>query len=113
MCIRDSNDTIIVTGQEKSLILGVVSDFLELGIANMFWFEGSPEIWSRAGFEIEQTLDCPTDQECIDFLFFVHDRHDGNMDAARRYLEWETGLLAQLDDQERGILQPPQSNSTL
>ena len=107
------NDTIIVTGQEKSLILGVVSDFLELGFTNMFWFEGSPEIWSRAGFEIEQTPDCPTDQECIDFLFFVHDRHDGNMDAARRYLEWETGLLAQLDDQERGILQPPQSNSTL
>ena len=107
------NDTIIVTGQEKSLILGVVNDFLELGFTNMFWFEGSPEIWSRAGFEIEQTPDCPTDQECIDFLFFVHDRHDGNMDAARRYLEWETGLLAQLDDQERGILKPPQSNSTL
>ena len=107
------NDTIIVTGQEKSLILGVVRDFLEFGFTNMFWFEGSPEIWSRAGFEIEQTPDCPTDQECIDFLFFVHDRHDGNMDAARRYLEWETGLLAQLDDQERGILQPPQSNSIL
>ena len=107
------NDTIIVTGQEKSLILGVVSDFLKLGFTNMFWFEGSPEIWSRAGFEIEQTPDYPIDQECIDFLFFVHDRHDGNMDAARRYLEWETGLLAQLDDQERGILQPPQSNSTL
>ena len=107
------NDTIIVTGQEKSLILGVVRDFFELGFTNMFWFEGSPEIWSRAGFRIEQTPDCPTDQECIDFLFFVHDRHDGNMDAARRYLEWEIGLLAQLDDQERGILQPPQSNSIL
>ena len=106
-------DTIIVTGQEKSLILGVVRDFLELGFTDIFWFEGSPEVWSGAGFEIEQTPDCPTDQECIDFLFFVHDRHDGNMDAARRYLEWETGLLAQLDDQERGIFQPPQSNSTL
>ena len=32
------SDTIIVTGQEKSLILGVVSDFLELGFTNMFWF---------------------------------------------------------------------------
>jgi rhodanese-related sulfurtransferase len=107
-----SDDTIIVTGQEKSLILGVVRDFLELGFTDLFWFEGSPEIWSRAGFEIEQTPDCPKDQECIDFLFFVHDRHEGNLDAARHYLEWETGLLAQLDDQERGILQPPQSNST-
>jgi rhodanese-related sulfurtransferase len=42
----------------------------------------------------------PSDAECIDFLFFVHDRHDGNKDAARRYLEWETGLIAQLDADE-------------
>lgn len=42
-----------------------------------------------------------TDEQCIDYLFFVHDRHDGNKEAARRYLEWETGLLAQLDEQER------------
>jgi hypothetical protein len=33
-------------------------------------------------------------------LFFVHDRHDGNLESARRYLEWETGLIAQLDEQE-------------
>ena len=108
-----SNDAIIVTGQEKSLILGVVREFLELGFTDLRWFQGSRQIWSLAGFEVEQTSDYPTDQECIDFLFFVHDRHDGNMDAARRYLEWETGLLAQLDVQERGILQPPQSNSIL
>ena len=42
----------------------------------------------------------PPDSDCIDFLFFVHDRHDGNKDAARRYLEWETGLIAQLDEDE-------------
>jgi hypothetical protein len=42
----------------------------------------------------------PPDADCIDFLFFVHDRHDGNKDAARRYLEWETGLIAQLDEDE-------------
>jgi hypothetical protein len=34
-------------------------------------------------------------------LFFVHDRHDGNLDSARRYLEWETGLIAQLDPEEQ------------
>jgi hypothetical protein len=31
----------------------------------------------------------------------VHDRHDGNKEAARQYLAWETGLLGQLDPQER------------
>ncbi|MEY4059688.1 MAG: hypothetical protein RL551_935, partial [Pseudomonadota bacterium] len=45
----------------------------------------------------------PPDSECIDYLFFVHDRHDGNKEAARRYLEWETGLVAQLDEQEKNM----------
>jgi hypothetical protein len=43
----------------------------------------------------------PSDGEAIDFLFFVHDRHAGNLDAARRYLAWETQLLEQLDQAER------------
>ena len=42
----------------------------------------------------------PADKDCIDFLFFVHDRHDGNKEAARQYLAWETYLIAQLDPQE-------------
>ncbi len=106
------DDPIIITGQDELLIIGVVREFLELGYTDLRWFEGSRQIWSLAGFEIEQTPNYPTDQECIDFLFFVHDRHDGNLDAARLYLEWETGLLAQLDDQERNIFTPPQFNST-
>jgi hypothetical protein len=47
----------------------------------------------------------PADADCIDFLFFVHDRHEGNAAAARQYLAWETGLLDQLDPQERGMFQ--------
>jgi hypothetical protein len=45
--------------------------------------------------------DVLADAECIDYLFFVHDRHDGNKEAARKYLEWETNLVSQLDEQER------------
>jgi hypothetical protein len=48
----------------------------------------------------------PSEADCIDFLFFVHDRHDGNLEAARRYLTWELGLLEQIDDQERSVLRP-------
>ena len=47
------------------------------------------------------------DGERIDHLFFLHGRHDGNLDAARRYLEWETGLLARMDAQEKSQLKPP------
>ena len=45
--------------------------------------------------------------EAIDFLFFVHDRHDGNLDAARTYIAWETGLVAQLDAAERDEFRVP------
>ncbi|WP_374367865.1 rhodanese-like domain-containing protein [Dongia sp.] len=57
--------------------------------------------WRAAGQEIVATPDQPTDAECIDYLFFVHDRHAGNLAAARQYLAWETGLVAQLDELEK------------
>jgi hypothetical protein len=57
--------------------------------------------WRAAGLEIISSPACPTDQESIDYLFFVHDRHDGNRAAAMRYLEWEINLLNQIDEQER------------
>ena len=62
--------------------------------------EGGFDAWVNAALPTESTADLPADAECIDYLFFVHDRHDGNKAAARRYLEWETGLLAQLDERE-------------
>ncbi len=57
--------------------------------------------WREAGLPLETTPDVPPDHECIDFLFFVHDRHSGNKAAAMKYLEWETNLVNQIDSQER------------
>jgi rhodanese-related sulfurtransferase len=63
---------------------------------------GGIAAWSAAGYATEGSDSTPPDADCIDYLFFVHDRHDGNKAAARQYLAWETGLLAQLDAQELG-----------
>jgi rhodanese-related sulfurtransferase len=63
---------------------------------------GDARDWRSAGLVLDSSPQVPADTDAIDYLFFVHDRHDGNLDAARRYLAWETGLLAQLDDAERG-----------
>jgi rhodanese-related sulfurtransferase len=60
--------------------------------------------WREAGLDIAAT---PADTDCIDYLFFVHDRHAGNLEAARQYLAWETGLVAQLDDLERATFRLP------
>jgi hypothetical protein len=51
----------------------------------------------------------PPDADRIDFLFFVHDRHEGNKAAARAYLEWETGLVHQLDPVERATFRLPEA----
>lgn len=69
--------------------------------------EGGLDAWRNAGFAVEATSDEPPDADCIDFLFFVHDRHDGNKEAARRYLDWETGLVAQLDEREIAAFRLP------
>lgn len=60
-----------------------------------------------AGLPQQRTPALPGDADAIDYLFFVHDRHDGNLDAARRYLEWETGLIAQCAPDELGVFRLP------
>ncbi len=69
--------------------------------------KGGMAAWRAAGLPLEATPALPSDADCIDYLFFVHDRHDGNKEAARRYLAWETGLVAQLDAQERAAFRLP------
>ena len=69
--------------------------------------KGGMAAWRAAGLPVEATPALPADSDCIDYLFFVHDRHDGNKEAARRYLAWETGLVAQLDAQEKGAFRLP------
>lgn len=97
---------LLVTGRDSAAVHGVVADLATAGYTQLDSCVGSPAIWSGAGFELASTPDSPSDEECIDYLFFVHDRHDGNLDAARRYLEWEVGLVGQLDTQERSVLNP-------
>jgi len=60
------------------------------------------EAWRAAGLPIVATPDDPADADCI-VPVFTHGRHEGNAEAARQYLAWETGLIAQLDAQERGV----------
>ena len=97
----------ILRGAQKSIL--IISDDPALTCGALLELKGldlNIQIYELAdsGFPKElktvSTEAMPPDSDCIDFLFFVHDRHDGNKDAARRYLEWETGLIAQLDQDE-------------
>jgi rhodanese-related sulfurtransferase len=93
--------TVLVT-EEPELAALAALDLGEAGIRNVRLLAGNIKAWRDAGFPIVGTPGRPSDADCIDFLFFTHDRHEGNAAAARQYLAWETGLLDQLDAQERG-----------
>ena len=47
------------------------------------------------------TPEHPPDADCIDFLFFTAGRHEGDREAALRYLSWEINLVNELDRSER------------
>ena len=62
------------------------------GRSDVKLLDGGLAAWIKAGFPTEASPENPPDAECIDHLFFVHDRHAGNKAAMRQYLAWETGL---------------------
>lgn len=59
-----------------------------------------PAALASCEFDLEATPDYPANEDCLDYLFFVHDRHHGNKLAATQYLQWEQNLVSQLDHQE-------------
>ncbi|UQG62767.1 hypothetical protein MIH18_22835 (plasmid) [Marinobacter sp. M3C] len=92
---------VIIADMERAACLTV--ELKAQGFKNIGWLASTLVDWQSKDITLERTPNRPNDTSCIDYLFFVHDRHDGNLEASRRYLAWETGLLAQLDYQERRI----------
>ncbi|TPG44297.1 sulfurtransferase [Roseomonas nepalensis] len=92
---------LVLIAAEGDLARLAALDLAERGIVATHWHRGDPASWRAAGLAVEATPQDPRDADCIDFLFFVHDRHDGNKAAARQYLAWEMGLIEKLDRAER------------
>jgi rhodanese-related sulfurtransferase len=89
----DRQRPVLLLAAEEIVARLAAQDLRDAGWHALHW---APALAAKAaGWPHEATPASPTDAEAIDYLFFVHDRHDGNLDAARRYLEWETGLIAQ------------------
>lgn len=74
--------------------------------AHVRLLDGDQDAWRAAGLAVQEGANALSDEQCIDFLFFTHDRHTGNKDAARQYLAWEIGLLAQMSEDEIASLKP-------
>jgi rhodanese-related sulfurtransferase len=95
--------TVAIVADEPALAALAAIDLAEAGSNDVRVISGGYQAWCEAGLPIEASANRPADPDCIDFLFFTHGRHDGDAAAARQYLAWETGLLDQLDAQERSV----------
>src|SRR5262249_42992486 len=103
----DRGKAIVLIFEEAEQIFLAGLELVDAGIRDLRVLRGGLEGWRAAGLPVEATPKNPPDVECIDFLFFTARRHDNDPEAARQYLAWETGLLAQLDEQERGVFRIP------
>ena len=98
---RRAHAGIVLAADEHAVAQLAALDLIEAGIANVRVLEGGHAAWAAAGLPTAASPDVPADDACIDYLFFVHDRHAGNKAAMRQYLAWETGLLSQLDADDK------------
>jgi rhodanese-related sulfurtransferase len=100
--ITDRAQAVALIADQPGIAALAALDLAEAGIRDVRLLAGGHEAARAAGLRVEATPGTPVDRECIDFLFFTHARHEGDAEAARRYLAWEIALVGQLDAQERG-----------
>ncbi|MBY4596227.1 rhodanese-like domain-containing protein [Ottowia caeni] len=94
---------LVLAPDEETAQLAAI-DLAEAGHRGIAWAKAQD--WADAGLPVLRNTQLQ-DAERIDYLFFVHDRHEGNLDAARQYLEWETGLIAQAEPDELAVFRLP------
>lgn len=105
----DANAQVILLAAEAGVGALAARELAELGVTRVRINCDKPAAWRSAGLAVEASPETPSDADCIDYLFFVHDRHDGNKAAARQYIAWETNLVNQIDAEERASFRLPQA----
>ena len=81
----------------------IVSDLQEKGtkyvVQVYHWNETDVEHY----LDYIDTTEVELDEKFIDFNFHTHLRHQGNKEHAKSYLKWETDLIKNMDEEERGF----------
>lgn len=100
----------VIFGDDDTIAALLALDLRErLPQARIEVVRGGAAAWRAAGLPVEATQEHPLDEARIDFLFWAHDRHKGNVAAISKYLAWEEQLPAQIGDPTRAgyRLRPP------
>ena len=94
-------EQVLLIGTDLDVLELVARDLRQLGATEIAGYLGSLDLLEKNGPGMLTSTNALAIEQRIDYLFFVHDRHDGNKEAARQYLSWELGLVAQLDESEK------------
>jgi rhodanese-related sulfurtransferase len=105
--VADPATPIVLVADGPGVAALAALDLAEAGVHDVRLLAGGDAAARAAGLPTVATPGTPADTDSIDFLFFTHGRHEGDAEAARRYLAWEIGLVDQLDAQERGAFRLP------
>ncbi|MGO3892599.1 MAG: rhodanese-like domain-containing protein [Paenalcaligenes sp.] len=98
--VLQTNKPVVLVADDAQTAHLATQELAGMGIQQVYWHKGVPTEWCEAGLSVEVSPNQPTDAQCIDYVFFAHDRHEGNKQAAQQYLAWETNLLKQVDSLE-------------
>ncbi|WP_122317247.1 cystathionine beta-lyase [Pseudomonas cichorii] len=104
--VRDESRPLVLIADDPALAQLAAQELPQAQRQNLRLLDGGINAWLAAGRPLREDAASLADEQCIDFLFFTHDRHSGNKDAARQYLAWEIGLLGQMTEQEIASLKP-------
>lgn len=91
LCLLASFRIVLFADDPATARLAAI-DLREVTGSRLAAVRGGSKAWRDAGLPWIATPDKPPDAERIDYLFWNHDRHDGNPAAMQAYLHWETEL---------------------
>jgi rhodanese-related sulfurtransferase len=99
--VKDRSRPLVLVADTAGIAALAALDLAEAGVGDVGLLDGGIAAWKAAGQALAPSPSAPADKDCIDFVFHTLGRNEGNLDAARAYLAWETDLVKQLDAQER------------
>jgi len=95
---RPEHSHLVLTSEDGSLAQLAAQDVSEASAVKVSILIGGNEAWKNKGFSMESSEHVPPDADCIDYLFWAHDRHKGNRDSMNTYLNWEHSLPARVSE---------------
>ncbi|MFF7710880.1 rhodanese-like domain-containing protein [Pseudomonas sp. NPDC007930] len=94
---------VLVFAEDLALARGVALELHEQGLP-AYVVTGDAAQWRAAGIVVGGNPPL-ADAERLDYLFWLHDRHDGNAEASAAYIAWEEDLPRQVGDHRHARFQ--------